>query len=59
MQDVESLVFLLSALDYVHADVDGSVAIAGIDAFNAILSGNVTNDGFVTNEQRYLAVARI
>lgn len=58
VSDVESLVFWLSALDVLHADVDGAVAISDVDVFNTILNGNVTERGFITNEHRYLAVAR-
>ncbi|MBT2566229.1 hypothetical protein J7I84_06900 [Arthrobacter sp. ISL-85] len=58
VQDIESLIFWLGALDLLHADVDGSGAIADVDAFNAILHGSVTEREFVTNEHRYLAVAR-
>jgi len=58
VHDVESLVFWLSALDLLHADVDGSRAVADVDTFNAVLRGNVTSDGFVTNEHRYLAIAQ-
>ena len=58
VSDVESLVFWLSALDVLHADVDGSTAMADADVFNSILNGNVTGRGFATNEHRYLAVAR-
>lgn len=58
VRDIESLVFWLSALDYLHADVDGSAAIADADTFNKILQGNVSTQGFVTNEHRYLAIAQ-
>jgi len=58
VKDAESLVFWLSALDVLHADVDGSAALADVDAFNAILEGNVTDNRFVTNEHRYLAIAQ-
>jgi hypothetical protein len=58
VKDIESLIFWLGALDFLHADVDGAAAIANVDTLNAILSGNVTDKGFTTNEHRYLAVAR-
>jgi len=58
VKNVESLVFWLSALDYLHADVDGAGATTDADVFNAILDGNVTGAGFITNEHRYLAIAR-
>jgi hypothetical protein len=58
VKDIESLIFWLGALDFLHADVDGSAAIANVGTLNAILSGNVTDKGFATNEHRYLAVAR-
>jgi SAM-dependent methyltransferase len=58
VRDVESLVFWLSALDFLHADINGSDATTDADVLNRILDGNVTADGFVTNEHRYLAIAR-
>ncbi|MGG7462947.1 class I SAM-dependent methyltransferase [Plantibacter sp. YIM 135347] len=57
VEDAQSLVFWLQALDLLHADVDGSEALADVDAFNAILDGNVIDGVFVTNEHRYLAEA--
>ena len=59
VKDVESLVFWLGALDYLHADVEGAAALADADAFNGILRGNVSAEGFVTNEHRYVAVAQM
>lgn len=58
VKDVESLVFWLSALDYLHADIAGADATTDAEVFNAILDGNITDAGFVTNEHRYLAIAR-
>jgi hypothetical protein len=58
VQDIESLVFWLSALDLLHADLDGGSALASADALNAVLTGNVDERGFVTNEHRYLVVAQ-
>lgn len=58
VKDAESLVFWLSALDFLHADLDGSAALADVNAFNAILDGNVRDNRFVTNEHRYLAIAQ-
>lgn len=58
VRDIESLVFWLSALDTLHADMDGSAALADAASLNAILHGNVDGRGLVTNEHRYLAVAR-
>jgi SAM-dependent methyltransferase len=56
--DIESLVFWLSALDALHADLDGAAAVASAAALNKILAGNVDERGFVTNEHRYLVVAQ-
>jgi SAM-dependent methyltransferase len=58
VRDIGSLVFWLSALDMLHADLDGSAALADPAELNAILAGNVDERGFVTNEHRYLAVAQ-
>lgn len=58
VRDIDSLVFWLAALDSSHADIDGGRAIGDAATLNAILHGNVTADGFVTNEHRYLVVAR-
>jgi SAM-dependent methyltransferase len=57
VRDIESLLFWLRGLDGVHADLDGSAALASAAAFNRVLAGNVDERGFVTNEHRYLAVA--
>jgi SAM-dependent methyltransferase len=56
--DIESLILWLSALDLLHADMDGSAALASASALNQILAGNVGSRGFVTNEHRYLAIAQ-
>ncbi len=58
VRDIESLVFWLTALDVLHADMDGSAALASAATLNQILAGNVDQRGFVTNEHRYLAVAQ-
>lgn len=58
VSDIDSLVFWLGALDLQHADVDGVRAVEDAETLNDILRENVTRDGFVTNEHRYLAVAR-
>jgi hypothetical protein len=59
VRDIESLVFWLTALDLLHADLNGSAALAGAGALNAVLAGNVSERGFITNEHRYLVVARL
>ena len=59
MQDIESLVFWLNALDLLHSDLDGAAALASADALNTVLAGNVDERGFVTNEHRYLVVAQL
>jgi Methyltransferase domain len=58
VRDVKSLVFWLSALDVLHAALDGSAALASASVLNRILAGNVDERGFITNEHRYLAVAQ-
>lgn len=58
VQDIESLVFWLNALDMLHADLKGSEALQNVDVLNKILAGHVDDRGFVTNEQRYLAIAK-
>jgi SAM-dependent methyltransferase len=58
VRDIESLVFWLNALDPDHADVDGKSALASAARLNRVLSGNVDERGFVTNEHRYLAIAQ-
>ncbi len=57
VQDIESLVFWLNALDMLHADLAGNEALKSADVLNRILANNVDGRGFVTNEHRYLAVA--
>jgi hypothetical protein len=59
VRDIESLVFWLSALDMLHADLDGRAALASAATLNQILLGHVGERGFVTNEHRYLAIARM
>jgi SAM-dependent methyltransferase len=56
--DIESLVFWLTGLDGLHADIDGAAAVASATALNKILAANVDERGFHTNEHRYLAIAR-
>ena len=57
VRDIESLLFWLRGLDGLHADLDGSAALASAAALNRVLARNVDERGFVTNEHRYLAVA--
>jgi SAM-dependent methyltransferase len=57
VRDIESMLFWLRSLDGLHADLDGSAALASAVALNRVLAGNVDERGFVTNEHRYLAVA--
>lgn len=58
VRDIKSLIFWLNALDSLHADIEGSTALARAQILNRILAGNVDERGFVTNEHRYLAVAQ-
>jgi SAM-dependent methyltransferase len=57
VHDIVSLLFWFNALDLCHADLDGSSAGGSVDILNAVLSGNVDDRGFTTNEHRYLLVA--
>ncbi len=59
VEDIESLVFWLNALDMLHADLAGNEALKSADALNRILANNVDERGFVTNEHRYIAVAQL
>lgn len=58
VNDIESLVFWLNALDLLHADIVGSNILKSADTLNRILHNNVDSRGFVTNEHRYLVVAK-
>ena len=58
VKDIESLVFWLNALDMLHADIEGTIALKDVGVLNRVLKGNVTDRGFVTNEHRYLAIAQ-
>jgi SAM-dependent methyltransferase len=58
VKDVQSLVFWLRALDLLHADLAGGDALTDAETFNHVLDGYVDDRGFVTNEHRYLLVAR-
>ena|SRR5260221_6774638 len=59
VEDIESLVFWLNALDMLHADLAGNEALKSADTLNRILANNIDERGFVTNEHRYLAVAQL
>jgi len=58
VEDIESLVFWLNSLDMLHADIDGFKVTKDLDVLSRILTGNVTEEGFVTNEQRFLVIAQ-
>jgi hypothetical protein len=58
VKDIESLVFWLNALDMFHSGIEGSRALKSVQILNKILKGNVTKEGFITNEERYLAIAQ-
>ncbi|MGH3599050.1 MAG: hypothetical protein ACRDQH_02030, partial [Pseudonocardiaceae bacterium] len=58
VHDIDSLMFWLNALDLSHADLDGRSVSTSVDVLNDVLSGNVDDRGFITNEHRYLVVAR-
>jgi SAM-dependent methyltransferase len=59
VRDIQSLLFWLNALDSLHADIEGSAALASAATLNRVLAGNVDERGFVTNEHRYLAIAQL
>jgi len=59
VEDIESLVFWLSALDVLHTNIQGSEAIGTAEDLNRVLHNNVDPRGFVTNEHRYLVVAKL
>ena len=59
VEDIESLVFWLNALDMLHADLVGNEALKSADILNRILANNLDERGFVTNEHRYLSVAKL
>lgn len=58
VRDIESLVFWLNALSPPHADLDGHSTLSSAATLNRVLSGNVDERGFATNEHRYLAIAQ-
>lgn len=59
VEDIESLVFWLSGLDLAHTDIKGGDALGTAEDLNRVLDGNVDPRGFVTNEHRYLVIARL
>jgi SAM-dependent methyltransferase len=59
VKDIDSLVFWLTALDALHADLAANEAVSQATTLNNILRGHVDDRGFVTNEQRYLAIAQV
>lgn len=59
VEDIESLVFWLTALDVLHTNIQGSDALGTAEDLNRVLHGNVDHRGFVTNEHRYLVIARL
>lgn len=59
VKDIESLIFWLNALDLLHADLSGKEVLESVSTLNDVLAGNVTNQGFITNEHRYLAIAKM
>lgn len=58
VNDVESLIFWLQALDMLHADFQGGKILNDVKLFNRMLMGNVDERGFITNEQRFLVIAQ-
>lgn len=59
VQDIESLVFWLKALNMLHADIATNTAIQQSGVLNKILKGNVDEKGFTTNEHRYFVIAKL
>ena len=58
VQDIESLVFWLQALDMLHSDMEGGKALKNVEVLNKILNDNIDKRGFVTNEHRYLVITQ-
>jgi len=59
VEDIESLIFWLSALDILHAGFDATIGSVDAEALNKVLESNRDNSkGYLTNEHRYLVVAQ-
>jgi SAM-dependent methyltransferase len=58
VHDLESLVFWLRALDLLPSEPVVSGGIHPVHVLNRILAGQIDGRGFVTNEHRYLVLAR-
>ena len=58
VEDIESLIFWLQSLDVAHSDFGGFAAQRDTAAINRLLATSLTPRGVVTNEHRYLLIAR-
>ena len=58
IHDVESLIFWLQALDIAHSDFTGFDPERDAQAINDLLSTSLDAEGLITNEHRYLLVAK-
>ncbi len=56
--DIESLLFWLNALDYLHAGFDSTIATDDADLLNKVLARCVNGESFLTNEHRFLVIAQ-
>ena len=58
IHDIDSLIFWLQALDIAHSDFTGFDPERDTPAINDLLSTSLGADGLITNEHRYLLVAK-
>jgi SAM-dependent methyltransferase len=56
--DIESLLFWLNALDYLHAGFDSTIATDDAVLLNKVLEKCVDGESFLTNEHRFLVIAQ-
>jgi hypothetical protein len=58
VHDLESLVYWLRTLELLPAEQVTPGSVHPVHLLNRILAGHVDHRGFVTNEHRYLVLAR-
>jgi hypothetical protein len=58
VHDVESVVFWLRALNLLATGLEETGDLPSVQVLNRILEGHVDGRGFITNEHRYLVLAR-
>lgn len=58
VDDIESLLFWLNALDVLHAGFDSTIAAEDVNVLNKVLAEGVLGGKFITNEHRYLVIAQ-